>query len=70
MDFFERLFGIYPDGGTGLLEALYVFAIVNAITIGAVYRARRRGRRTVADGRFKSRIGTGTRSIVRASAIT
>jgi hypothetical protein len=47
MDFFERLLGFYPDGGTGLLEALYVFAIVNAITIGAVYRARRRGRRTV-----------------------
>jgi hypothetical protein len=41
MDFFERLLGLYPDGGTGLLEALYVFAIVNAITIGAVYRARR-----------------------------
>jgi hypothetical protein len=43
MDFIERWFGISPDGGSGLLEVLYVFAIANAITIAAMYRARRRG---------------------------
>jgi hypothetical protein len=46
MDFIERWFGIYPDGGSGVLEALYVFAVVNTVTIAAAYWARRRGRRT------------------------
>ena len=46
MDFIERWFGISPDGGSGLLEALYVFAVVNTIMIAAVYWARRRGRST------------------------
>jgi hypothetical protein len=44
MDFIERWFGVFPDGGSGVLEALYVFAIVNAIAIGAMYRVRRRRR--------------------------
>jgi hypothetical protein len=44
MDFIERWFGVSPDGGSGLLEALYVFAVVNTIMIAAAYWARRRGR--------------------------
>jgi hypothetical protein len=44
MDFIERWFGISPDGGSGLLEALYVFAVVNTIMIAVAYWARRRGR--------------------------
>jgi hypothetical protein len=34
MDFIERLFGISPDGGNGVLEAVYfaaIFALVCAI---------------------------------------
>ena len=42
MDFIERWFGISPDGGSGLLEMLYVFAIANAVTTAAMYLARRR----------------------------
>ena len=44
MDFIERWFGISPDGGSGLLEALYVFAVVNTIMIAVACWARRRGR--------------------------
>ena len=44
MDFIERWFGISPDGGSGLLEALYVFAVVNTIMIAVAYWAGRRGR--------------------------
>lgn len=31
MDFFERWFGIAPDGGDGSLEALYLLVIVVVI---------------------------------------
>jgi hypothetical protein len=34
MDFFERWFGISPDGGDGSLEALYIAVLV--IIIAAV----------------------------------
>jgi hypothetical protein len=33
MDFIERMFGISPDGGNGLLEVLYLLSIVAAITL-------------------------------------
>jgi len=32
MDFIERLFGVAPDGGSGLLEAAY-FVVVTAIVV-------------------------------------
>lgn len=40
MDFIERLFGISPDGGNGMTEAMFVAAIA-AIVVLAVYRRRR-----------------------------
>ena len=44
MDFIERIFGIAPDGGSGLLELLlFVVPIVGIIVI-AQYRKRRRQR--------------------------
>jgi hypothetical protein len=44
MDFIERIFGIAPDGGSGLLELLlFVVPIVGIIAI-AQYRKRRRQR--------------------------
>jgi hypothetical protein len=33
MDFIERLFGIAPDGGSGLLEAAY-FLVATAVITG------------------------------------
>ena len=32
MDFIERLFGVAPDGGSGLLEAVY-FVVVTAVVV-------------------------------------
>ena len=32
MDFIERLFGVTPDGGSGLLEAVY-FVVVTAVVV-------------------------------------
>lgn len=44
MDFIERIFGIAPDGGSGLLELLlFVVPIIGIIAI-AHYRKRRRQR--------------------------
>jgi hypothetical protein len=33
MDFIEKIFGVSPDGGNGVLEWLYVLAASAAITI-------------------------------------
>jgi len=33
MDFIERLFGISPDGGSGLTEASYVFLVALVILL-------------------------------------
>ena len=38
MDFFEQWFGISPDGGDGSLEALWIAAIVVAVTAVAFRR--------------------------------
>jgi hypothetical protein len=37
MDFFERWFGVSPDGGNGSLELLYIVVIV-AVAVAIVYR--------------------------------
>ena len=39
MDFFERWFGISPDGGDGSLEALWIAVIVAAV-VAFVFRRR------------------------------
>jgi len=39
MDFIERWFHVSPDGGSGLLEALYLGVAVFAVT-ALVFRAR------------------------------
>jgi hypothetical protein len=41
MDFIERWFGLFPDGGNGSLEALYLFTILGAIVAARLYRERR-----------------------------
>jgi len=41
MDFIERLFGLAPDGGSGILEALLVCAVIAALALLA--RRRRPG---------------------------
>jgi hypothetical protein len=33
MDFIERLFGISPDGGSGLTEASYVFLVALVVLL-------------------------------------
>jgi hypothetical protein len=38
MDFFEKWFGISPDGGDGSLEALWIGVIVVAVTAVALRR--------------------------------
>ena len=38
MDFIERLFGVAPDGGSGLLEALYFFVATGFIAGWALWR--------------------------------
>jgi hypothetical protein len=38
MDFIERLFGVSPDGGNGVLEAIY-FAVIVGILI-VIFRRR------------------------------
>jgi hypothetical protein len=38
MDFIERLFGVSPDGGSGLLEALYLFVATGLIAGLALWR--------------------------------
>ena len=43
MHFIEDWFGISPDGGNGLLEALYLVVIAFVIA-GAVFRRRLRAR--------------------------
>jgi len=39
MDFFERWFGLAPDDGSGLTEALWIGAIVLAV-LAIAYRRR------------------------------
>ena len=39
MDFIERLFGLSPDGGSGMLEALILCVVVGVIAL----LARKRG---------------------------
>jgi hypothetical protein len=34
MDFIERWFGVFPDGGNGSLEALYLLVAVSVVAIG------------------------------------
>jgi hypothetical protein len=44
MDFFERLFGISPDGGSGSLEiALFLIPLIGCLYL--VYRKRYGGKR-------------------------
>ena len=38
MDFFERWFGVSPDGGNGTAEALWLAAIVAAVVVIAARR--------------------------------
>ena len=38
MDFIERLFGVAPDGGSGLLEALYFFIATGLVAGWALWR--------------------------------
>jgi len=38
MDFIERLFGISPDGGSGLLETSLVAALISIIVLPALLR--------------------------------
>ena len=42
MDFIEQWFGLSPDGGDGLLEALYLVALVALITALVFRRQLRR----------------------------
>ena len=44
MDFIERLFGVSPDGGNGMLELLYIvvaIAVVAFVTLKVRSRKRR-----------------------------
>jgi hypothetical protein len=41
MDFIERWFGLFPDGGNGSLEALYLCTVLGAIVAARLYRDRR-----------------------------
>jgi hypothetical protein len=41
MDFIERLFGVAPDGGSGLLEALYFIVATGLVTCGTLWRRSR-----------------------------
>jgi hypothetical protein len=44
MDFIEQLFGVSPDGGNGLLEAVYLVALLLlgvTLTLGVLRRRRR-----------------------------
>ncbi|HEX2452379.1 MAG TPA: hypothetical protein VHI99_01660 [Vicinamibacterales bacterium] len=38
MDFIERLFGVAPDGGSGLLEALYFVVATGLIACATQWR--------------------------------
>jgi hypothetical protein len=54
MDFIERIFGISPDGGNGLVELLYLGCAILAVTlIISVLLNRRRRVRVFTD--FKRR---------------
>jgi hypothetical protein len=44
MDFIERIFGVAPDGGSGLLEVLWFLVPIAAITV-AIQWLRRHPRR-------------------------
>jgi hypothetical protein len=50
MDFIERIFGVSPDGGNGMLELLYVVSIAAAITVVSRQFYRRRKLRQMRDG--------------------
>jgi len=43
MDFIERIFGIAPDGGSGLLEVLLF--LIPVVGLVMLWRARKRARR-------------------------
>jgi hypothetical protein len=40
MDFIERIFGVAPDGGSGLLEALWFLVPIAAIMAAIHWRKR------------------------------
>jgi hypothetical protein len=40
MDFIERLFGVAPDGGSGLLEAFYFVVATGLVSAWALWRRR------------------------------
>ena len=42
MDFIEQLFGVSPDGGSGLTEVSIVVAIFAALALGYLLRAHRK----------------------------
>jgi len=45
MDFIERIFGISPDGGSGMFEfLLFAVPIVILVTVAARRRAAKQGR--------------------------
>lgn len=50
MDFIEQIFGVSPDGGSGLLEALLL--LIPLVAIAAIYRWRRRGGASTRDERL------------------
>ena len=43
MDFIERIFGISPDGGSGVFELVLIAVPVLILAFIALYRWRRRG---------------------------
>ena len=43
MDFIERLLHVSPDGGSGVLEVLYLIVIALVVAIVVVRHRRRRG---------------------------
>lgn len=44
MDFIERLFGVSPDNGSGLLEFAILMVPIVACVVALRFRARRRGK--------------------------
>jgi len=43
MDFIERWFGVFPDGGNGSLEAMWLLTAIAALfVVGVCRRARHR----------------------------
>ena len=44
MDFIERIFGVSPDGGSGLTEAMILIAVIAMASLIVYARQRRRSK--------------------------